>query len=238
MKYMGGKAKIARELSWHINGDTCKGLPYWEPFVGSGAILAEVRSIRRIASDKCRALIMMYAALQKGWVPPEELSEEEYAILQKAKDDDDPMTAFAGFGCSFGGKWFGGYARAGKNAPDPSRGYAREAHNTLLKWLKKVRDVEFYAKDYKTLDPEGYVIYCDPPYKNTTGYGATGKFDTDEFWEWVRARAQTNVVFVSEYDAPDDVPLVEEVSKAFSMSVTAKNQKRIERLYRLAPPAS
>ena len=47
---------------------------------------------------------------------------------------------------------------------------------------------------------DGDVVYCDPPYKNTHGYGIL--FDSDAFWEWVRTR--NFPVYVSEYQAPDD----------------------------------
>jgi len=52
--------------------------------------------------------------------------------------------------------------------------------------------------DYKYRD--GDVIYCDPPYKNTGGYGI--QFDTDAFWDWVRT--SNYPVYVSEYQAPED----------------------------------
>ena len=48
------------------------------------------------------------------------------------------------------------------------------------------------------------VIYCDPPYKGTTGY--VTDFDHDRFWAWVRK--QTVPVFVSEYSAPPDMKTV------------------------------
>ena len=57
---------------------------------------------------------------------------------------------------------------------------------------------------------EGDVVYCDPPYRGTRGYFSDRKnsFDNDRFWEWVRTRPY--VVYVSEYDAPEDfVPIME-----------------------------
>lgn len=47
---------------------------------------------------------------------------------------------------------------------------------------------------------DGDVVYCDPPYKNTHGYGI--EFNTDSFWEWCRTRDFP--VYVSEYQAPSD----------------------------------
>jgi DNA adenine methylase len=234
MNYLGGKAKIARKVARHINVETCHGLPYWEPFVGGGSVIAEVFAHKRIGSDFVLPLILMYRALQQGWEPPGSLTREEYEALKARRDLEDPMTAFAGFGCSFGGKWFGGYARGKKGVDDPER-YAGSARNSLLAWLPCVHDVMFYHRDYAECTPTGYVIYCDPPYGNTTGYGAAGKFDTKAFWGWVRATAQRNVVFVSEYTAPDDIPLVDQFDKTFSMDqVNATGStKRVERLYRI-----
>ena len=48
------------------------------------------------------------------------------------------------------------------------------------------------------------VVYCDPPYKGTTGY--TRSFDHDRFWEWVRECPHP--VYVSEYTAPPDIKTV------------------------------
>ena len=48
------------------------------------------------------------------------------------------------------------------------------------------------------------IIYCDPPYKNTTGY--TKSFDHDSFWQWVRSCPHP--VYVSEYSAPDDIKTI------------------------------
>ena len=47
---------------------------------------------------------------------------------------------------------------------------------------------------------DGDVVYCDPPYAGTTGYGR--EFDHDAFWQWCRTRDFP--VYVSEYRAPED----------------------------------
>ena len=68
----------------------------------------------RCASDVNRPLITMYKALQDGWIPPSTVTEEMYAEYKGIQDAEDPLTAFIGIGCSFSGKWFGGYARSGE----------------------------------------------------------------------------------------------------------------------------
>lgn len=47
---------------------------------------------------------------------------------------------------------------------------------------------------------DGDVVYCDPPYAGTGGYGR--EFDNEAFWQWCRTRDFP--VYVSEYQAPED----------------------------------
>ena len=105
--YVGNKRRIAKPISAYLESIRA-GREFWEPFCGGLGITA-VMSGPRVASDISEPLITLYKALQQGWDPPEVLTREEYAQLKKRQDPYDPLTAFAGFGCSFGGKWFGGY---------------------------------------------------------------------------------------------------------------------------------
>ena len=47
------------------------------------------------------------------------------------------------------------------------------------------------------------VIYCDPPYRDTTKY-ATSYFDYDKFYAWCKEMTKTNIVLISEYWMPED----------------------------------
>jgi DNA adenine methylase len=168
-----------------------------------------------------------------GWIPPEILTEEEYKKIQSIKDDNDPLTAFAGFGCSFGGKWFGGYARSNNR-----QSYAKNAHNSCLKKIKLLNseNTVFIHSDYKNMTyPSRFVIYTDPPYANTTGYGATGLFNNNEFWEFCRELNNKGCkVFISEYTAPEDFKVVLEIPTKLSMHVKdGKSSKRTEKLFTL-----
>ena len=68
------------------------------------------------------------------------LSKEEYYYIKEHKDENKVLTGFVGFGCSFGGKWFGGYARnrVGRN-------YCLEAKKHTMKQRAQFF-VEFYSK--------------------------------------------------------------------------------------------
>ena len=107
MRYLGGKSKIRKEVASFLESVRGPNQIYFEPFVGGGWILQEMSGYR-VGSDGNKALIAMYRALQNGWEPPEFVSEEAYKQLMKSKPEDDPMTAFCGFGCSFAGKYWGG----------------------------------------------------------------------------------------------------------------------------------
>lgn len=79
--------------------------------------------------------------------------------------------------------------------------------------------------DYEYRD--GDVVYCDPPYKNTCGYGI--HFDTDAFWEWVRTRNYP--VYVSEYQAPEDFVSIWSKEKRSLFSSEGLSAPKIEHLF-------
>jgi DNA adenine methylase len=199
MKYMGGKSRIAKPIAAYLKTLRKPGQLYIEPFVGAASVLCEMAAGGPAqAFDVHEDLILMWQALQRGWVPPAKVSAAEHCRLRRARPS--ARRAFVGFACSFGGKFFGGYARS-RNCP---RGYAREGRSSLLKKLGRLRHVEFARADYQALKPAGALIYCDPPYKGTAGFRGTPKFDHDRFWETVRRWSRNNTVVVSECSAPPD----------------------------------
>lgn len=226
MQYLGGKYRIRKQVAQFLESVRPEGAAYLEPFVGAGWVLQEI-SGERFASDACEPLIAMYKALQKGWIPPNSLSREEYLSIKDRMRVDDPVTAFAGFGCSFGGKWFRGYA--------PNRreqNYCMCAKNSLLRKLPMISGVNFTACDYGEHKPQSMLIYCDPPYRGTTGYSAVGKFDHELFWETMRKWSCDNVVVISEYRAPEDFKCVLEIGTKISMHTKEKTAKsRVEKLF-------
>jgi DNA adenine methylase len=222
MQYLGGKSKIRKQISCFLESVRF-GKEYFEPFVGGAWVLQEMSGYR-IASDSNEALIAMYVALQDGWLPPENVSEELYAEYKAKQDCADPLTAFIGIGCSFGGKWFAGYAR--------QKGYnfAAGGRRALQKQLPLLSGVHFFAQDYRDWHPSNNLIYCDPPYKNTTGY--KDKFDHEYFWETMREWSKKNTVVISEYQAPQDFACVLEIpTKSTLRNAENKPIQSVERLF-------
>lgn len=220
MRYQGSKSKFATALLETI-------LPYrgdsqiWvEPFVGSCSVTKHVEG-ERIASDNNPYLIGMWKALQCGWIPPDEVSEELYNSIKSNRDSYAPeLVAFAGFCCSFGGKWFGGYARyyEANSTDGRKRNFANESARALLREKSALDGVNFSCNSYRDLEiPPNSFIYCDPPYAHTTGYHS--KFDSSRFWSWVREQSRIgHLVFTSEYNAPSDFRSMWELNRTSHMS--------------------
>lgn len=224
MRYLGGKARTWKEIAKYLESIRQPDQEYLEPFVGGAWVLQGI-SGKRIALDVNEALINMYKALQNGWLPPSTITNEIYQDLKENQDPNDPLTAFVGFGVSFGGKWFGGFA----NSSD--RNYASNAKNSLLKKLVAIEDVEFKHCSYLDYKPENCLIYCDPPYANTTGYSSIGQFDSELFWETMRQWSNNNTVVISEYVAPEDFVCVKEMNTKTDMHTNSGKEARIEKLF-------
>lgn len=84
MQYLGGKHRLAKAISEVILSDTDNREGYIEPLVGAGSVLLRMAPHFQdvCAGDAHRDLIMMYKALQRGWKPPTEVSEELYQSLR------------------------------------------------------------------------------------------------------------------------------------------------------------
>ena len=199
MRYMGGKSRISKQIAEILNSDIDKDTPFVSLFCGSCAIESKVQADTKILNDKHPYLIAMWQALQNGWTPPDVVTKEEYYRVKTNMDENPALTGFVGFGCSFGGKWWGGYAKD-KRGDD----YCGQAKRGLLKDFPGVQSATFTCLDYHDVEiPDGAVVYCDPPYANTTGY-TVGQFDTDKFWNYMRQLSKRCDVYISEESAPDD----------------------------------
>jgi DNA adenine methylase len=231
MQYFGGKTRIAPKLAGFMQPFVSGA--YVEPFVGSAAVMVKISAPVRIGSDINGALITMWRALAAGWQPPENVSEAEYVAVRAKGDPSDPLTAFVGIGCSFSGKWFGGYARNTR-----CDNYAIAAAHSLTKKIPKLQGVNWLCSDYRQIDyPPESVIYCDPPYQGTTGYaGAGNDFNGSFFWNFCREKSKSgHRVFISEYAAPDDFKVCLTIET--NLEIRNSSNKRMPRIEKLFTPA-
>lgn len=91
-----------------------------------------------------------------------------------------------------------------------------------LERLQSLGNLESLQGDYKTISiptDKSYVIYCDPPYKNTSSY--LDDFNHEDFYKW--ALKQDNC-YISEYNMPDSFVRIALKSK-LSLKAATGNRK-------------
>ena len=235
MQYLGGKFKQARWLTELLEAERSLGGRFVEPFAGAWNVTAAMGSHGpRLANDACRPLVTLAQAWLAGWRPPAEVSEDLYRELKAKQDPTDPLTAFVGFGCAFGGKWFGGYARDNR---EDGQHFCGMASRGLERKLTRCSDVRFTCLDFGDLEIlPGDLVYADPEYRGTTRYGYhKSPFPHDRFVATAQGWAAIPgvKVFVSEYAAQADT--WEQVSERQNSREKTLGQSRIERLFRVRP---
>lgn len=207
MVYMGSKSRLSKFIIPYIE----KALKYFdngvyiEPFVGGANLICKVNAPYKFGLDNNKYLIALLNYCKNS--PPnklpdyQELTFEEYQRVKDNKDDyPDWYVGLIGFICTYRAKFFGGYCHGGKTE---GRNYVREHLNNITKQIPSLRECDFICKDYKDLDVRDAVIYCDPPYKNRTGYNSKS-FDYEEYYEWLRKNSEKNIILCSEYEMPQD----------------------------------
>lgn len=205
MRYLGGKAKTGKWIASIVEACRVPGGLVVDMFCGALNVSRHLKS-PRVAVDACKPLITMWQAAVGGWIPPSTLSYRDHRRIRRAPDPNDPVTAFAMFGCSYGGDWGCGFLH-----PDTEHNYVQETGFSITRKADMCRDLILICSDYRSFKtpPKGTVIYCDPPYSRTTGYDALPPFNSTEFWEIARQWAEAGcTVLVSEENAPPGWVLV------------------------------
>lgn len=177
-------------------------------FCGGCNIIDKIKNTNsKIANDSHEYLISMWQNLQDGWFPSELSYTKEYYDYVKSNQNNLPshLVGLVGFHFSYGGKWWGGFARS------RYKDHIERSINKTLEQIKLMDDVEFTCYDYKEYSHiVNSVIYCDPPYRKTTQASTryNTKFDHDEFWDWCKMMAKNNIILVSECDVPNNVEVL------------------------------
>lgn len=232
MRYNGGKARIAKYIAPIVNAERA-GRFCWEPFCGGLGMTAHLKP--DLASDAHPGLIALYNKLrvEPGWLEGFDCTEADYAFA-KTLADDDPIKAFIGFGCSFGGNWFRALA---KQHPKVSGGRAQSivSANTLKIKLESCAGVAFSCGSFFDVVPSGgSILYLDPPYADTVAYSGVPAFDHARFCDlvegWTRAGS---ICFVSEYTFPLGQEVWSRTSHGTAgAGVSGRGKELTERLYR------
>lgn len=239
MQYLGGKSRLGGQIVRAILRDLGRDRlgVVADLCAGAGGVthrLADV-SERVIAVEAHPGLVALHKAVQAGWVPPEQVSEEEYRALRNG-DPADPLVAFAGFGCSFGGKWWGGYASARRARADgPLYTYAASAQRSVCSRTRV--NVEHVCADALAWSGEVEVAYCDPEYEGTTGYAAIAAAEPGAWWRKLQALADRGVAcYLSEYaEVPPEGVAARQIWSAKTDPRHLTRGTKTERLWRVLP---
>lgn len=208
MNYMGGKHRQGPKIADFVREVLKPGQWYVEPFCGALGVARRVGHDKMLLADGSEALINMWKTLQDPSINlPDVVTEEQCRRLNAARDPGDWMTAYAGFGMSFGSKWFGGYARDSRGSTQDNVTRSRNLKiATGRKRQATTGNAVFVHRAYDSLYvPRGSLIYCDPPYAGRTRAHDCEAFDHDKFWGWCRVQVQAgHTLLITEFTIPDD----------------------------------
>lgn len=236
---MGSKARLAKDILPIMLAE--RGTRQWvEPFVGGCNLIDKVTG-KRVGADSNLYLISMFSDLLKGVTYPKITKDIYNAVRDCYKTGSTDYSlgfiGWVGFNCSYSGKFFGGFAGT-VNTRQGVRDYQNEAFRNVEEQLVNLEGVQFIHCSYKDLAiTEPSIIYCDPPYKDTTKY-ATSDFDYIDFYKWCTDKVdEGHIVFVSEYNIehPRFLKVWEkEVKSSLSANGTSGGNKvSVERLYKV-----
>ena len=233
MKYMGSKARIAKYILPIILKDRKPNQYYVGPFVGGANMIDKVCGLRIGADTNPYVILALQLIRDDVKSIPNVITEDMYRDMQKNKTLDG-LTGFTSFAMSFGGKFFGGYRRdkAGSNGClENMKTQTRRSKQDAIRQSVRLKDVLFIHSSYDELEiPDNSIIYCDPPYENTTSY--KDKFNHSKFWQWCRDMANKgHKVFVSEYNAPDDFECIWQMEVNSSLTKDTGSKKATEKLF-------
>ena len=210
MKYVGSKSRIKKSILPILQTmiDENNITTYIEPFVGGANIIDKILCENKIGGDNQEVLIALLKHVQNGGKLPTEVSKELYDDVRKNKNTNKYekwLIGAVGFLASYNGKYFGGYAGIITTKVGTVRNYYDESKRNLEKQIDDIKNIDFINCDYTFFsDVKNCLIYCDIPYKNTTGYDTSKNFNHESFWEWARKMSNNNIVIVSELESPDD----------------------------------
>jgi len=189
LKWVGNKQNFAAQITSHFPAEYGK---YYEPFLGSGAVIATLSPKSGLGSDIFRPLIEIWLMLKKN---PDELTdwyavrrnrigpEKKEQVYENIKNSynanpNGPDFLFLSRAC-YGGivrfRKIDGFMSTPCGIHDPIS--VENFANRVNEWKIRLKNVDFLHADYKVAFSEaksGDLIYCDPPYSFSQSilYGA------------------------------------------------------------------
>jgi DNA adenine methylase len=204
LKWVGNKFRYAEAIAEHLPTDFNS---YFEPFVGTGAVLATVAPQRGIAGDALSILVEFHKAVQTDPAPLiSHYSSIREELLRHGRDAYEEVKARYNVEPTpedllvLSRACYGGVVRftkggkmstpMGPHRPMPAEKLARY----MDEWRLRLDGTSFFHRDYRaTMAEAGQddVVYCDPPYLHGQSilYGAQD-FRMSSLWEEVSKAAK------------------------------------------------
>lgn len=237
MVYLGSKAQIADWLIPILNKIILDYniTEYFEPFVGGANVIDKIKCERRVGNDKNKPLIALLETARDNFdIIPKDGNKEWFDLARaiytgkSTEKMDDYLIGAIGWLAGYSGKGLvGSYAN-----DSGTRHYYTERYNNLKAQAPNLQGIEFICNDYQKLEiPDNSLIYCDPPYQGTTGYGYAWErsFDYDIYWDWIREKSKNCYVICSEEAFPSDFIIIAMQNKKRTVAQTNR-QIKVEKL--------
>lgn len=208
LKWVGNKQRVAHLIANHFPADVGT---YYEPFLGSGAVLATYAPSRAVASDvllplmeiwgalaaEPHSLIDWYATRREDLMTQDEVRHRYELVRQSFNHSPNgPDLLFLSRTCYGGVVRFraaDGYMSTpcGAHRPMSVDSFATRVHE----WARRTQGTMFVCQDFRAtmrMATEGDLIYCDPPYSDSQSilYGAQGFALADLLSEIEAAKAR------------------------------------------------
>ena len=189
LKWVGNKQRFASEIARFFPVDFNT---FYEPFIGSGAVLATVAPNKGVGSDIFKPLVQIWQKLKDDPIGLIDWYAERRNRIETEEKKDVYESVKASFNANHNGADFlfltrtcyGGIVRfrkadgfmstpCGVHNPIPVSTFQKRT----IEWHNRLKNVNFIHSDYKDIfgqAKEGDLIYCDPPYSHSQGilYGA------------------------------------------------------------------
>lgn len=212
MQYMGGKFRQSKAICQVLKPYVCSNTVYVEPFCGgmwsATRVARELHPKKMILNDINKPLMLLWEkCLREGcdWLPKYP-TLEEYNKYKSEQPENNPLTAYYGFGFSFGGAYYTSYIKPGTSHNGDQAKSVKKKVDSL-----NTVDVDLHTGSYKDLFiPDNAVVYLDPPYEGRTKAHHFNSFNYYEFWNYVRRLSKRCTVFTSCFDCPSDFETIYE----------------------------
>ena len=212
LKWIGNKQRFAHEIASYFPGSYNT---YYEPFLGSGAVLATLTPRAAVASDALGPLMDIWQMLSKSPATLKQWYEDRWQRFSagdrrdvyeeiKASYNGQPNGAdllFLSRSCYGGVVRFrkaDGYMSTPCGVHDPITPESFAERVDI--WHQRTTGTEFLYSDFEAvmeMATEGDMVYCDPPYSDTQAilYGAQA-FDLERLFGAID-RCKSRGVFVA-----------------------------------------